>query len=138
MRHLISRSGEGFVFDRAFDAPTEMLQVLSRNAHTLEELGPVEKLSRKEIVRLCQETHSVLVTADENVVPMLSSEIDAPWGLLLLPSAGDARSNVLRRLTADELVVRPSLPSRLDPPSIDAHRAAFSAVMPRSVSNAER
>jgi hypothetical protein len=29
----------------------------------------VEKLSRKEIVRFCQETHSVLVTSDENVDP---------------------------------------------------------------------
>jgi hypothetical protein len=31
VRHLISRSGEGLVFDRAIDGPTEMLQVLSRN-----------------------------------------------------------------------------------------------------------
>jgi len=30
------------------------------------------------------------------------------------------------------------LPSRLDPPSMDAHSAAFLVVRPRSVSNAER
>lgn len=112
LRELIRRSGEVLVLDRGLDVPPDVLRALAKSVYTIQELGPAERLSRKEIARLCQETHGLLVTADDGGIPMLASETDAPWGVVLLPDSRNAQGLVLRRLAADELSARPSIDLR--------------------------
>ena len=113
LRDLLRRSGEGLVLDCGIDLPADILLALSKKIHPIQELGPAERLSGKEIVRLCQHVHSLLLTANDSVIPLLTSEADAPWGAVLLPDSEDAQIKVLRRLSADELVARPSIEAQI-------------------------
>jgi hypothetical protein len=113
LRDLVRRSGEELVLDRGLDVPLDIMQALSKKIHPIQELSSREELSRKEIVRLCQEVHGLLLTTDGNVIPLLISEADAPWGAVLLPDSENAQVNVLRRLSADELSARPSIDAQI-------------------------
>jgi transcriptional regulator of heat shock response len=112
LRELIRRSGEGLVLDRGVRVPSDILQALSKRIQNIEELNSSE-LSPKEKARLCQELQSLLLTSDDAVISLLSSESEAPWGAVLLPNNEDAQVNVLRRLSRDELSTRPSIDPRI-------------------------
>jgi hypothetical protein len=113
LRDLVRRSGEGLVLDRGVDVPPAILGALSTKIHTIQELGPSDRISRKEIVRLCQQVHSLLLSVDNSVIPLLISETDAPWGAVLLPASGDAHVSILQRLSANELAARPSIEAHI-------------------------
>jgi hypothetical protein len=109
LRELVRRSGAGLVSDHGIDVPGELLRALSKTVHPIQEMSSSKRLSSKEIVRLCQQIYGLLITINEDVIPMLTSETDAPWGAILLPNSKDAQVSILRRLLADELVARPSI-----------------------------
>jgi hypothetical protein len=113
VRSLVQRYAQSVLLDRAIEFSTGNLRALSKDIQTLRAMDPAEKLSRTQIVRLCQEMHALLLTADTEVIPMLIAEEGAPWGVILLSDRTAAQSDALLSLAANQLMVRPSVDQEL-------------------------
>jgi hypothetical protein len=59
-------------------------------------------------IRLCQEKHAILVTADVAYTKALDSSGGGAWGVILLPADLEAQVSVLPRLSAGRLTFRPT------------------------------
>jgi hypothetical protein len=109
VRSLVQRCAKCILLDRSVEFSVGNLKALSKDILTIYAMDPTEKLSRAQIVRLCQEMHGLLLTADIGVLPALITEGGAPWGVLLLPHGDAVQADTLQRLTANQLVVKPSI-----------------------------
>jgi hypothetical protein len=110
---LIQRYAKSVLLDRAIEFSIGSLKALSRDVQTVRAMDPAEKLSCTQIVRLCQEMHALLLTANAEVIPILVAEERAPWGAILLPDRTAAQSDALLSLAANQLRVRPSVDQEL-------------------------
>lgn len=109
VRSLVQRCAKCILLDRSVEYSVENLKALSKDIQTIYAMDPEEKLSRAQIVRLCQEMHGLLLTADIEVIPALFTEGGAPWGVLLLSHRDAVQADTLQRLVANKLTARPSI-----------------------------
>jgi hypothetical protein len=65
--------------------------------------------SRQELLKLCRQKQGVLITADPAYVSLLIQDSKSSWGILLLPASKAVQVNVVRRLFAGTLAIRPSV-----------------------------
>jgi hypothetical protein len=110
---LVQRYAKCILLDRAIEVPAGNLKALSKDIQTLCVMDPGGKLSLAQIARLCQELHALLVTPDTEVIPMLIADGGASWGALLTLPGRISQAEVLERLAADQLSVRPSVDQEL-------------------------
>ena len=109
VRSLVQRCAKCILLDRSVEVSVGNLKALSKDIQTIYAMDPAEKLSCAQIVRLCQEMHGLLLTADIGALPALTTEGGVPWGVLLLSHEDAVQEDTLHRLTADQLVVKPSI-----------------------------
>jgi hypothetical protein len=64
--------------------------------------------TRERSIRLCQEKHAILITADLGYTPALDSDAGGAWGVILLPDDFESQAHVLSRLAAEKLTFRPT------------------------------
>ena len=109
VRSLVQRCAKCILLDRSVEFPVGNLKALSKDIQTIYAMDPTDKLSRAQIVRLCQEMHGLLLTTDIGALSELITEGGTPWGVLLLSHGDAVQADTLQRLTADQLVAKPSI-----------------------------
>ena len=108
VRGLIQRCARCVVIDRTVEVSSSSAKTLSTDVLTMREMDSANKLSLANIVRLCQEMHAVLLTSNSGVLTALMAESYAPWGAVLLSADSEPQANELRRLTANQLNMKPA------------------------------
>lgn len=109
VRSLVQRCAKCILLDRSVEFSVVDLKVLSKDIQTIYAMDPKEKLSRAQIIRLCQEMRALLLTADNEVIPILIAESGTPWSALLLSRGKTVQADTLQRLVANQLLARPSI-----------------------------
>jgi hypothetical protein len=104
---MIRRAKLRFILDDGL--PAQLLPCLPEGAHTLRFLGFPQRPSREDLVALCQKKHGMLVTADPAFVSLLIQDSKSSWGILLMPASKAVQLDVVRRLFAGTLAIRPSV-----------------------------
>jgi hypothetical protein len=77
---LFFRSKQAFFVDHGLT--TEFMKHLPTNASFLPKGNSEGKQSRESFIRLCQEKHAILVTADEEYAQALTDEPNGAWGVI--------------------------------------------------------
>jgi hypothetical protein len=106
---LIQRYAKYILLDRSVEIHVGDLKALSKDVQAIPTMDPGGSLSRAHVVRLCQEMHGLLITADIEVIPMLISDCGVPWGAILLLENKAAQTDAVKRLVANQLTVSPSV-----------------------------
>lgn len=113
VRSLVQRYAKCILLDRDVEVSVGNLKALSKDVQAVSAMDSKARLSLAQLVRLCQEMHGLLVTADIAVIPVLITEGEAPWGAILLPEGKTAQVDTLQKLSANQLVVKPSVEQEL-------------------------
>jgi hypothetical protein len=116
---------------------SDLAKHLPSNAVFLPQVETHDDGACEGFIRLCQEKHAVLVTANEEYALALPSDSTGAWGIILLPSEVRSQIGFLIKLSAGDLTFRPTkentdiieyarrnrmlLDGRRDPPILSIH-----------------
>jgi hypothetical protein len=104
---MLRRAKLRFILDDGL--PAQLLSCLPEGAHTLRSLGFAQRPSREDLVALCRQKHGILVTADAACTSLLIHDHKSSWGILLLSANKAVQLDVVRRIFAGTLAIRPSV-----------------------------
>lgn len=107
VKALLLRSKLRFILDRGFSV--KLAAYFPEGTHSPYSLGLAQQPSSQEVLKLCQEKHGILVTANAEYASLLSLDRKTSWGVLLLPNNEAVQLDIVRRLFVGNLVFRPSV-----------------------------
>jgi predicted nuclease of predicted toxin-antitoxin system len=107
VKTLLIRSKLRFIFDHGL--PAELAACLPEGAYAVHPTGVAQQASREEFAELCQRKHGILVTADSEYASLLSVDVKASWGVILLPNKEPTQLEVFHQLFAEKLVFKPAV-----------------------------
>ena len=126
---------QAFFIDHGLSS--DLIKHLPTNADFLPQAQPYDGVARAGFIRLCQEKHAILVTANEEYALALPSHSTGAWGVILLPNDTYSQIPFLVKLSAGNLTFRPTkensdiveyarrnrmlLDARRDPPILTLH-----------------
>jgi hypothetical protein len=103
---LLFHKKQSFILDYGVSAA--LTRYLPKKIHPLPTGTNGEKLSCSEVVDLCKQLRSILITANSKYAELLHLDTSIPWGIVLLPSDEVVQLKAICQLASGGLVFRPS------------------------------